>query len=62
MPFNPLFLELIVIAVVAYLIIALIRQRKTPPWPSDQSICRSCGAAHPPFAQFCRTCGKKLEK
>jgi hypothetical protein len=22
--------------------------------------CRHCGAAHPPFARFCRRCGKKL--
>ena len=22
--------------------------------------CRDCGAAHPPFARFCRRCGKRL--
>jgi len=61
MGINRMFLELIVIAVVAYLIIALIRQKKTPPWPTDQKICAACGAAHPPFAKFCRVCGKPLE-
>ena len=61
MGINPTFLELIVVAVVMYLVIALVRQKKTPPWPSDQKICASCGAGHPPFAQFCRKCGKRLE-
>lgn len=22
--------------------------------------CRDCGALHPPFAKFCRRCGRKL--
>jgi hypothetical protein len=22
--------------------------------------CRDCGAGHPPFARFCRRCGKRL--
>ena len=24
-------------------------------------MCRSCGAAHPSFAQFCRRCGQRLQ-
>ena len=26
----------------------------------QQRICGACGAAHPPFAQFCRRCGQRL--
>lgn len=54
------FFELIIVAGVVFLIIALIRQKRTPPWPTEQKICPSCGAAHPQFAQFCRVCGRKL--
>ena len=25
------------------------------------TMCRSCGATHPPFAQFCRRCGQRLQ-
>jgi hypothetical protein len=25
-----------------------------------QRICAACGAVHPPFALFCRRCGKRL--
>jgi hypothetical protein len=25
-----------------------------------QRLCRSCGAGHPAFAQYCRRCGAKL--
>ena len=24
-------------------------------------MCRSCGATHPPFAQFCRRCGQRIQ-
>ena len=61
MGINPTLIEIIIIAVVVYLIIALVRQKRTPPWPTDEKICPACGAGHPPFAKFCRTCGKKLD-
>jgi ribosomal protein L40E len=27
---------------------------------TDQRLCRGCGTSHPPFAEFCRRCGRKL--
>jgi predicted amidophosphoribosyltransferase len=27
-----------------------------------QRQCAACGAAHPPFAQFCRRCGQRLKE
>jgi ribosomal protein L40E len=27
---------------------------------TDLKLCKSCGTSHPPFARFCRKCGKNL--
>ena len=35
------------------------RQRRELSQAQDK-VCGACGSGHPPFAQFCRTCGKKL--
>lgn len=62
MPFGfPSWLPLLMIVMVAaYLLAAILTQRRTPPWHTEQRICPGCGASHPHFAQFCRRCGKKL--
>jgi predicted amidophosphoribosyltransferase len=48
-------LLLLVLAVTLVLIVAPGRRGG-----EGQRVCRNCGASHPPFAQFCRRCGRKL--
>ena len=55
----PLFVEISLLLLVALVVMVLIVS------PSKKRgdvkrICGGCGAAHPPFARFCRRCGKEL--
>jgi ribosomal protein L40E len=55
--------SIIVFGMVFVLLIMLIKtasQHRRHSSMTDPRICRSCGASHPPFAQFCRKCGSKL--
>lgn len=49
----------IIVAVVVIVLIATASTRRRGAY-MPQRQCRSCGAAHPPFAQFCRRCGHRL--
>jgi hypothetical protein len=51
---------IIATVVVIVLIFSISQGRRNPGWPGQQRVCGSCGAAHPPFAQFCRRCGQRL--
>ena len=48
----------IIVAVVVILLVATASTRRRG--FLQQRMCRSCGASHPPFAQFCRRCGQRL--
>jgi len=50
-----LLLLLLIGLVVMVLIVSPSKKRG-----DDKRVCGSCGAAHPPFARFCRRCGKEL--
>jgi len=47
-------------AIVLVLLWTTAKQHRRHSEQTDQRLCRSCGAAHPPFAEYCRRCGKKL--
>jgi predicted amidophosphoribosyltransferase len=50
--------------VVVVVVVALVLIAKVWPMPGAKSpppqVCKSCGAAHPSVARFCRQCGKEL--
>jgi len=48
----------IVVGVVLIVLISTWTSRRQGRF--GQRMCGSCGAAHPPFAQFCRRCGQRL--
>ena len=47
---------LVLVVAIALVLIVMPSRRIGEP----QRICRNCGAAHPPFANFCRRCGSRL--
>lgn len=49
----------IIVAVVVIVLIATASTRRRGSL-MQQRLCGSCGAGHPPFAQFCRRCGQRL--
>jgi ribosomal protein L40E len=55
----PLFV-LVVIAAVIFVLVTTASQHRRNAWRNAQRLCRTCGANHPPFARFCRRCGKEL--
>jgi ribosomal protein L40E len=54
----PLFLFIILIIVL--LMVVTASQNRRHGSFTDLRLCRSCGTAHPTFAQFCRKCGRRL--
>jgi ribosomal protein L40E len=50
---------IIVALVVAVFIVSIAAGRRNGNRMQGR-MCRACGAAHPPFAQFCRRCGQRL--
>lgn len=52
-----LFFGLIFVFLVAFKMAAKSRQYIAK---TDHLLCKSCGTSHPPFAHFCRRCGKNL--
>lgn len=57
MPFETFVVILTVVVIV--LILSGSGGRRNAP-PMHPRACRSCGAGHPPFAQYCRRCGQRL--
>jgi len=57
MNLNPIFLLVVVVVIVALVLIFSTGRRAAP---FVGRTCRECGAGHPPFAKFCRRCGKRL--
>jgi len=57
MPFETFVIILTVVVIVLILSGSASRRNALRP---DQRPCGSCGAAHPPFAQYCRRCGQRL--
>ena len=53
---------LVAAAVVVLLVMILISspRHKRELTRAEDKVCGACGTGHPPFAQFCRKCGKKL--
>jgi ribosomal protein L40E len=49
----------IIVAVVVIVLVATASTRRRGGF-LPQRMCRSCGASHPSFAQFCRRCGQRL--
>jgi hypothetical protein len=51
-----------ILILLAVLVVALVlvfsTGRRAAPFAGRT--CRDCGAGHPPFARFCRRCGKRL--
>ena len=55
--------KLIIVAAIVILFLLVrasgARQRRELSHAQDK-VCAGCGSGHPPFAVFCRKCGKKL--
>jgi hypothetical protein len=47
------------VLVVALLILTALQHRRHA-GSTEQRMCRSCALPHPPFARFCRRCGRAL--
>jgi hypothetical protein len=46
--------------VVAVLLLYTAFQHRRHAGATDRRLCRSCSLPHPPFARFCRRCGRAL--
>jgi ribosomal protein L40E len=51
----------IIVAAALILVFMSIASNRRNASRLEQRLCQSCGAAHPPFAQYCRRCGQKLK-
>lgn len=58
---GPTFLLFLVMIVMVVLLIVTASQHRRHSSQTDPRLCKSCGTSHPPFAEFCRRCGKKLD-
>ncbi len=54
------FVTVVVIVVVVLMLVMTASQNRRHTFRTDLRLCRGCGASHPPFAQFCSRCGRKL--
>ena len=50
----------IIVAIVLVLLLITAMQHRHHAEQTGQRLCRSCGTAHPPFAKFCRRCGRAI--
>jgi hypothetical protein len=50
----------ITVAIVLLLLLITAVQHRRQIDETVQRPCRSCGTAHPPFARFCRRCGRAI--
>ena len=53
------FLVVVTLVVAAFVVSVAVGKRNAA--RSRGMMCWTCGATHPPFAQFCRRCGKRLQ-
>lgn len=51
----------IIVAVALIFVFVSIAAGRRNAARTGQRVCGSCGAGHPPFAQFCRRCGQRLK-
>jgi ribosomal protein L40E len=51
----------IVVLIVLVLLLITASQHRRHAAETDPRMCRACGTVHPPFARFCRRCGKAIE-
>ena len=57
---NPKFLIAFAIILLFVMIRAGSARQRRELSAAHDKVCDACGSGHPPFAQFCRKCGKKL--
>jgi predicted amidophosphoribosyltransferase len=57
----PAFFLVFVAAVLLFLLIATASQHRGYSARTQTRLCSGCGQSHPPFAEFCRRCGRKLD-
>ena len=50
----------ITVAIVLLLLLLTAAQNRRRAEQTDPRQCRSCGTSHPPFARFCRRCGRAI--
>lgn len=55
-----IFVLILLLAFLAVVVTALQHRRHSA--LTNQRLCRGCGQSHPPFAFFCRRCGRKLDE
>lgn len=53
-------LGVVAAVLVVVLLILTAAQHRRHASATEQRLCRSCGLPHPPFARFCRRCGRAL--
>ena len=51
---------LILVAALVFALAATARLNRRHAALTDRRTCRSCGTSHPPFAAYCRRCGRQL--
>ena len=59
-PAGPLLVFGAVAVVVAILLIITAAQHRRHAAATQRRMCRACGLPHPPFARFCRRCGRAI--
>lgn len=52
-------LALLIVLAVTLLIVTAIQSRRHAR-NTNSKLCPGCGTTHPGFAEYCRTCGRKL--
>ena len=49
-----------VVLVVTVLLVVTASQHRRHASETNPRVCRGCGTPHPPFARFCRRCGRAI--
>lgn len=57
---SPKFLVVAAGVVLLVMILSAGSRQKRELSRAEDKVCGACGSGHPPFAQFCRKCGRKL--
>lgn len=53
---------IIVAVTLIFVFVTIASGRRQGAGRLGQRLCGACGAAHPPFARFCRRCGQRLKE